>query len=122
MYYNDGTGNMSLDISGDSHGVEFETYNGPGNYANMWVDFDNDGDTDFHLTKCRQGSGPGDDTRINRFYRNNGDNTFTEIGVESNLNDGEQSWTSVWEDFDHDGYFDLFTVNHTQITLFLILE
>lgn len=106
VYWNDGSGNMTLDISG------FETHNGPGNYANMWCDYDNDGDTDFYLTKCRQGGSPGDIDVINQMYRNNGDGTFTEVGAETNTNDPDQSWTTVFEDFDNDGDFDLFTVNH----------
>ncbi|MFT5011163.1 MAG: hypothetical protein ACI888_001237 [Flavobacteriales bacterium] len=107
VYWNDGSGNMTLDISG------FETHNGPGNYANMWCDYDNDGDTDFYLTKCRQGGSPGDIDVINQMYRNNGDGTFTEVGAETNTNDPDQSWTTVFEDFDNDGDFDLFTVNHS---------
>ncbi len=44
--------------------------------ASLWVDYDNDGDTDMHLTKCRQGSSPGDPERTNAMYRNNGDGTY----------------------------------------------
>ncbi len=106
VYWNDGSGDMTLDISA------FATHNGPGNYANMWCDYDNDGDTDFYLTKCRQGGSAGDVDVINQMYRNNGDGTFTEVGVESNTNDQNQSWTTVFEDFDNDGDFDIFTVNH----------
>ncbi len=106
VYWNDGQGNMTLDIS------SFETFNGPGNYANMWCDVDNDGDTDFYLTKCRQGGSPGDNEVINRMYINNGNGTFSERGAETNTNDSDQSWTTVFEDFDNDGDFDLFTVNH----------
>jgi len=112
VYYNDGTGNMMLSETGAEAGLDFETHNGPGNYANMWVDYDNDGDTDFYLVKCRQGGSPGDIDVINQMYRNNGDGSFTEVGAETNTNDPDQSWTSVFEDFDNDGDFDLFTVNH----------
>ncbi|MFK7756266.1 MAG: FG-GAP-like repeat-containing protein [Flavobacteriales bacterium] len=107
MYINDGSGNMTLDIDA------FPTYEDRGNYANMWVDYDNDGDTDFYLTKCSGPNSPFHPNVINRMYRNNGDGTFTEVGEETNTADPQQSWTTVFEDFDNDGDFDLFTVNHT---------
>ena len=75
-------------------------------------DYDNDGDTDFYLTKCRQGGSPGDIDVINQMYKNNGDGTFTEVGAETNTNDPDQSWTTVFEDFDNDGDFDLILGNH----------
>lgn len=84
-----------------------------GNYAAIWVDYDNDWDTDLYITKCRGGASWGDPQRINLLYKNNGDGTFTEAGAEANLNDGNQSWTTTFEDFDNDGDFDAFTVNHS---------
>ncbi len=83
-----------------------------GNYAAIWVDYDNDWDTDLYITKCRGGAVWGDLQRINLLYKNNGDGTYTESAAEANLNDGNQSWTTVFEDFDNDGDFDAFTCNH----------
>lgn len=83
-----------------------------GNYAAIWVDYDNDWDTDLYITKCRGGASWGDPQRINLLYKNNGDGTYTEAGAEANMNDGNQSWTTTFEDFDNDGDFDAFTVNH----------
>ena len=71
-YRNDGDGNMTLDQN------LIETIDLPGNYAAIWVDYDNDGDSDMYLTKCRGGSSPGDPERDNAMYTNNGDGTFTE--------------------------------------------
>ena len=45
-------------------------------------------------------------------YRNNGDGTFTEVGAQVGLDDNAQSWSTVFEDFDNDGDFDAFIVNH----------
>ena len=61
-YRNDGNGNMTLDQD------LIETVDLPGNYAAIWVDYDNDGDTDMYLTKCRGGSSPGDPERDNAMY------------------------------------------------------
>jgi hypothetical protein len=89
-----------------------QTLDAGGNYAAIWVDYDNDWDSDLYITKCRGGASWGDPQRINLLYRNNGDGTYTEAGAEANMNDGNQSWTTVFEDFDNDGDFDAFTVNH----------
>jgi hypothetical protein len=105
-YRNDGNGNMVLDQS------LIETLPVGGNYAAIWVDYDNDWDIDLYITKCRGGAPYGDDRRTNLLYRNNGDGTFTSVGEEANLADGNQSWTTVFEDFDNDGDFDAFIINH----------
>lgn len=84
-----------------------------GNYAIVWVDYDNDGDGDLYVTKCRGGAPASDPQRINLLYRNNGDGTFTSVGPEANMDDNNQSWTTVFEDFDNDGDMDAFTVNHS---------
>jgi hypothetical protein len=45
-------------------------------------------------------------------YTNNGDGTFTENGQDIGMRDNAQSWSTVFEDFDNDGDFDAFIVNH----------
>ena len=105
-YRNDGNGNLILDQS------LIETIDQPGNYAAIWCDYDNDNDIDLYVTKCRGGAPPGDPTRTNRMYRNNGDGTYSEIAADINMDDNSQSWSTVFEDFDHDGDFDAFIVNH----------
>ncbi|MFM1931361.1 MAG: hypothetical protein RL226_664, partial [Bacteroidota bacterium] len=105
-YRNDGNGYLVLDQS------LITTLDAGGNYAAIWCDYDNDWDIDLYITKCRGGAPVGDPQRINLLYRNNGDGTFTSVGPEANMDDGDQSWTTVFEDFDNDGDFDSFTVNH----------
>lgn len=90
-----------------------------GNYAAIWVDYDNDWDIDLYITKCRGGAQPGDPQRINLLYRNNGDGTFSSVGPEANMDDGDQSWATVFEDFDNDGDFDAYTVNHQWANRFM---
>ncbi len=106
-YRNDGSGNLELD-----QGL-IQTLDAGGNYSAIWVDYDNDWDIDLYITKCRGGAPPGDVQRINLLYRNNGDGTFTEVGEEANMNDDDQSWTTIFADFDNDGDFDAFIVNHS---------
>lgn len=104
--YRNVNGELVLDFS------LIQTLDVGGNYAAIWVDYDNDWDQDLYITKCRGGAAWGDAQRINLLYKNNGDGTFTEAGAEANLNDGNQSWVTCFEDFDNDGDFDAFIVNH----------
>ncbi len=85
-----------------------------GNYASVWTDFDNDGDTDLYIAKCRQGSSPGAVTRENALYVNDGNNNYSgNVIADYGLFDNEQSWVTIFEDFDNDGDLDTYTVNHT---------
>ena len=99
-YRNDGTGNLVFDIS------LMPTLDVGGNYASAWVDYDNDGDMDMYMAKCRGGAPVGDPQRINLLYTNNGDGTFTENGAAAGVNDGAQSWSTAWADYDNDGDMD----------------
>ncbi len=65
-------------------------------------DFDNDGDDDVYLSRLNQ---------PNFLYRNNGDGTFTDVGVEAGVNDDGNSHTAAWGDFDNDGNLDLYVGN-----------
>lgn len=105
-YRNLGNGFMQLDQT------LINTYARPGNYAAIWTDYDNDGDVDLYITKCKGGALPGDIDRTNLLYQNNGDGTFSEVAEQAGLADNAQSWSTVFEDFDNDGDFDAFIVNH----------
>ena len=104
-YRNDGAGNLVFDIS------LMPTLAVGGNYQSQWSDLDNDGDIDMYLAKCRGGAAVGDPQRINLFYKNNGDGTFTESGAAAGINDGSQSWSSAIEDYDNDGDMDILLSN-----------
>jgi hypothetical protein len=107
-YRNDGTGFMTEDQS------LIQTIPLAGNYASVWTDFDNDGDTDLYIAKCRQGSSPGAVERENALYVNDGNNNYSgNVIADYGLFDNEQSWVTIFEDFDNDGDMDTYTVNHT---------
>ncbi|HEX2617191.1 MAG TPA: FG-GAP-like repeat-containing protein, partial [Flavobacteriales bacterium] len=75
-----------------------------GNYGSIWIDYDNDGDMDMFIAKCRGGNSV---ASIDQLHRNNGDGTFTEIANTMNLADHQQSWSSAWGDYDNDGDLDI---------------
>ncbi len=84
-----------------------------GNYGSIWSDFDNDGDLDLYIAKCRQGvSDPADPRRINALFVNDGDHNYTEKAIDYGLKIGYQSWTADFNDIDNDGDMDCFLTNH----------
>jgi ASPIC and UnbV/FG-GAP-like repeat/Secretion system C-terminal sorting domain len=104
-YRNDGAGNLLLDYT------LFPTSNEGGNYATIWIDYDNDGDIDMYEAKCRGGADVNDPKRINLLYKNNGDGTFTNVAPEAGVDDHAQSWSTAVEDFDNDGDLDFLLSN-----------
>lgn len=104
-YRNDGAGNLTFDIS------LMPTLPVGGNYQSQWSDLDNDGDIDMYLSKCRGSAPAGDPQRINLYYKNNNDGTFTEAGEAAGINDGAQSWSTAIEDYDNDGDLDILLSN-----------
>ena len=92
-----------------------------GNYGSTWTDFDNDGDLDLYITKCRQGvSNSADPRRWNRMFVNDGSGNYTDQAASLGLQNRNQSWSSDFADIDNDGDLDLVTTNHnTTMQLFL---
>jgi hypothetical protein len=90
-----------------------------GNYGTVFTDFDNDGDIDLFIAKCRQSvNDPNDPRRINQLWVNDGNGNFTEEANERGLVLYEQSWTVDFADTDNDGDLDCLITNHST-TLFL---
>lgn len=97
-YLNDGTGNLVYHQGGIGDHAE------GGNYGSIWVDYDNDGDQDCFIAKCRGG---GSTASIDELHRNNGDGTFANVAVAANMDHGyHQSWSAAWNDYDNDGFMD----------------
>jgi hypothetical protein len=68
-----------------------------------WGDYDNDGNLDLFV------SNGGDQN--NFLFRNNGDGTFMKITTGAIVNDGGDSRSCAWADYDNDGDLDLFVAN-----------
>lgn len=84
-----------------------------GNYGSVWTDFDNDGDLDLYIAKCRQGvSNPDDPRRINALFVNDGQNNYHEAAGAYGLKIKWQSWTADFQDIDNDGDMDCLVTNH----------
>ncbi|WP_456438798.1 FG-GAP-like repeat-containing protein [Psychroserpens sp.] len=92
-YMNDGNGNLAYG-QGNLGLVR-------GNYGSVWIDYDNDRDIDMFIAKC--GGGP-----INQLFTNNGDGTYTDTAPAQGLDDGMQTWSSAWGDYDNDGDMDAY--------------
>ncbi len=75
-----------------------------GNYGSIWFDYDNDGDVDLFISKCRGGN---TGAHINELHRNNGDGTFTNVAPDIAMNDPIQTWSSAVGDFNNDGFMDI---------------
>ena len=70
-----------------------------------WGDYDNDGWLDLYVANF--GS--------SRLYRNNGDQTFTDVTSQAGVSDPSEEYRTtgaVWGDYDNDGFLDLLVVRH----------
>ena len=105
-YINDGSNNL---VFNNSNGLG--SYSSGGNYASIWIDYDNDGDIDMFMAKC---GGSGDRPK-NQLHRNNGNGTFSQIADDPGFNlwDNIQTWSSAWGDFDNDGDMDIYIGSST---------
>ncbi|HEX5095097.1 MAG TPA: FG-GAP-like repeat-containing protein, partial [Acidimicrobiia bacterium] len=94
LYRNDGggaftkitTGTIVTD-TGANHGV-------------VWGDFDLDGDQDAYVAR--------DNTQSNRYYRNEGNGTFTRISAGAHVTELRSNYGAAAGDYDGDGDLDLF--------------
>jgi hypothetical protein len=96
-YLNDGSGNLTYNQGGLGDHPE------GGNYGSIWTDYDNDGDQDLFIAKCRGGAST---AKINELHRNDGGGIFTDVSTQANMADPIQTWSSAWNDFNNDGWMD----------------
>lgn len=103
LYENDGTMNFTdiTVISGLSR---------PGHqsFGASWGDYDKDGLLDVFIVSRFFNS----ETEFNILYKNNGDGTFTNVSLETNLiQENSLSFCSAWIDYDNDGWQDIYISN-----------
>lgn len=93
FYLNDGNNNLVYNQGGLGENA--------GNYGSVWIDYDNDCDMDLFIAKC------GSDN-IDQLHRNDGNGVFTSVAAAAGINDGSETWSSAWADYDNDGDMDAF--------------
>jgi len=111
-YNNNGSGSFTYDL-GLINAVSTVPSDNSGNYGSIWMDYDNDGDLDMYLSKCRLGVGDtGDGRRRNMLFQNDGSNNFTDVASAAGLLPLGQTWATNFEDIDNDGDLDVVMINH----------
>ena len=99
LYENLGDMNM-LDITLESNIDTSATYN----FAASWGDFDNDSYLDVYISNRVYWN-----SVSNILYKNNGDNTFTDVTENAGLRDTASfSFCSAWFDYNNDGWLDIY--------------
>lgn len=82
-----------------------------GGLSMIQADYDNDGDTDIFVMRGawmgKYGRQP------NSLLCNNGDGTFTDVTIKSGLYSEFPTQAGNWNDFNNDGYLDLFIANES---------
>ncbi|MDC1068783.1 FG-GAP-like repeat-containing protein [Candidatus Kapabacteria bacterium] len=109
LYINDGTG--SFIEAGKELGIEGEdTFNpdlfGHGMGAD-WGDYNNDGFVDLAIGNLSHPDERGAVSNSSLIYKNNGNDSFQEVGKELGIRFLEMNSACTWVDINNDGYLDL---------------
>jgi hypothetical protein len=96
FYLNDGSNNLVYHQGG------LGDFPSGGHYGSVWIDYNNDGLIDLHISKC----GGTEDRYTDNLFRNNGDGTFTDVAATANMANTTQTWSSAWADYNNDGFMD----------------
>ncbi|NNK88077.1 MAG: T9SS type A sorting domain-containing protein [Flavobacteriaceae bacterium] len=82
-------------------------------FCSAFFDFNNDGWQDIFVANDRV-------VYPNFLYKNNGDGTFTEVGASSGAGLYMNAMSATVDDFNHDGWFDLYITNTSAGNVFLM--
>jgi hypothetical protein len=77
------------------------------------ADYNNDGYLDFYVMRGAWSGYKWMGQLPNSLLRNNGDGTFTDVSISSGIYARHPTQSSVWLDFNNDGWLDLFVGNET---------
>lgn len=75
-------------------------------HAVAWADYDLDGDLDLYV-----GNEPCDGVSPSQLFRNNGDETFTDVASIAGVTNERYPKGVVWGDYNNDGYSDIYVSN-----------
>src|SRR6266576_1163951 len=106
-------------------------YNSENVQAGAWGDYDGDGYPDLYVALGVDNGGQADIREDlqdlakipltvqlpNILYHNNGDGTFTDVTTQSGTTNIAGALGVTWEDYDNDGYLDLYVVNSRPKTI-----
>ncbi|MCC5908599.1 MAG: VCBS repeat-containing protein [Balneolaceae bacterium] len=106
LYLNNG--NMQFEDITESAGIVTETWV----TGVSMVDINNNGYLDIYLSVVSPEDAPAKD-RANLLFINNGDETFTEMAAEFNLDDTSHTTHAVFLDYNRNGLLDLYLLNHS---------
>lgn len=107
-YFKNNTNGTFTDISGKSGLDRLK-----GGLNMIQADYNNDGFTDVFVIRGAWMPGPFG-KQPNSLLRNNGDDTFTDVTIQSGLFSLHPTQAGVWRDFNNDGWLDLFIGNESQ--------
>jgi PKD repeat protein len=113
LYKNNGPPDWDFtDVSAQS-GIPHESHStGAG-----WGDYDNDGDVDLYKLRGEDWNDGDPIYYPDRFYRNNGNGTFTDVTEEAGVSeeaDPKYGRGCAWADYNEDGLLDIYITNYRQ--------
>ena len=100
LFINNGN-SIFQDITNSSGLVSSNTFS----YGASWGDYNNDGYLDVFISNRSE-------TIPNKLYKNNGDNTFTDVSIASGISaSGTFTFCSIFFDYNNDGWQDIYLSN-----------
>lgn len=100
LYKNLGSGQFQKIVTGNI------VTDSEASFSCAWGDYNNDGNIDLFVANFGN--------QNNSLYKNLGDGTFQKITAGSIVNDGGQSRSASWGDYNNDGFLDLYVTNSGQ--------
>ncbi|MBL4604849.1 MAG: VCBS repeat-containing protein [Flavobacteriaceae bacterium] len=100
LYLNDNGTSIDITNSAGIHPV------GELSFCAAFFDYDNDGDQDIYVANDKA-------DKMNRFYKNNGDNTFEDVSIATGTGISIDAMSTTIEDYNNDGWLDIYVTNTT---------